>query len=1142
MKKLLEILAARDIWLRCENGRLKGNAPVGAITEEIRTRIAACKEELLAHLSSQETSVPATGGNRVALSSSQRRLLVLEEFAGVGAAYILPAVLRLRGEVKIPQLRAALSAIVMRHEVLRTLLRFDDGSHYGIVLQEPETPLHIADVQALAEEHKRQEIERIVTAALTKPFDLAHEIPLRTSLIATDDRDYLFVVAFHHSAADGWSFGIFQRELGAAYNALVCGKDAGLEPLKMQYADYAVWQHQHFSGSLREIRQNYWRNELAGSPHTLDLPVDHPRPQLQSFNGSSIHFAIDGETGTRMKTLSEEAGATLFMTLLAGFGIFLSRSCGQEDLLAAIPMHNRLKEEFEPLIGYFSDTVPLRLRLEGDPTFLELLNRIRSASIGAYENQDIPFDELVNTIQPARDLSRNPLVQVMFALQNAPLHGAQPQLELHGLQVEALEVDQKFIRLDLEMHLWETEAGLRGMLFYNTDLFRRDTAEKMCSRYCRIVQAASLQPRVPLSALPWLDESELMAITREWNATARPYSDSATLHGLFHALAVQNPETTALVSGSRRLSRRELDTLSDRVAEWLRQSGVTPGQMVGICAGGSWCSIVAMLAILKARGVYVPLDPSLPQPRLELMARDAGVRLILTETDVHDSLRSWWQGETLTVDRADLPPSASPDENGDPDALCYLIYTSGSTGIPKGVRVRHRGVINMVEAICSRLKPTAEDVWTVFHSHSFDLSVWEIWGALLSGGTLVTVDRNLARNPDAFYELAAREGVTILNQTPTALEQFAYCHERAGQAVPLRHIGCGGESFPLALAARVLGWGTPLWNFYGPTEATVWASAHRVTRADLQRATLPIGRPLSNMQMYILDPHGKPLPPNIPGELCIGGVGVACGYHNRSELTAEKFTENPFDRSGGNRLYHTGDLARYDKDGTILVLGRMDRQAKLRGFRIELGEIEHALCSLASIKQAVAVVREDNGPKRVVAYIVAGKDSPPDASLIQQLRERLPEYMMPQAIVRLAALPVSHNGKVDVGALPEPVQVDAARDYKAPRTPTEKLLVSTWAEMLGRERIGIDDNLFDSGASSLQVVQVQRRLQTSLLPELAVTDFFRYPTIRGLAAFLSRTTPQVSEDMNPAEQRSIARRKALQRQRQPGKQRRSPNV
>jgi amino acid adenylation domain-containing protein len=1142
MEELLNTLASRDIRLRSENGRLKCNAPAGAITENIRDQIAAHKEELLAHLNSREDSAAhSVRDDKVALSYSQRRLLVLEELAGVGAAYILPAVLRLRGDLNEYHLRDALHAIITRHRVLRTILKYGDGSYHGILLEEPEPPLRVHDLQALDEKRKPEEIERIITQTITTPFDLAHEIPLRTALLKIRGQEHLFVVAFHHSAADGWSIGIFQEELAAAYNERVRGTVSALKPLTMQYADYAAWQQEHFSGSVGDKRQTYWRNALAGASHTLSLPTDIPRPSLQTFNGSSVHFALDGDTSSRLKTLSSEAGATVFMTLLAGFGVFLSRSCGQEDILAGIPMHNRLKQEFEPLIGYFSDTVPVRLRLEGNPTFLELLDRIRSASIDAYENQDIPFDELVNSIQPERDLSRNPLVQVMFALHNAPLHGVQPQLDLDGLQVEALEVDQKFIRLDLEMHLWETASGIHGMLFYNTDLFQRDTAEKMCERYRRIVQAAASHPRAPVSSFPLLDASEVEQITRTWNATDHPYSDTATLHEQFHALAVQNPEAAAIVSGTTRLNRRELDALSDRGAACLKHSGVKPGDMVGIFAGRSWCSIVAMLAILKAGGAYVPLDPAYPQARLELMARDAGVRVILTEAEQHDALRNWWQGEALRIDRDDLPVSTVQYEKGDPDALCYLIYTSGSTGTPKGVRVRHRSVINMVEAICSRLKPSENDVWTVFHSHSFDLSVWEIWGALLTGGTLVVVDQNIARNPDAFYELAVREGVTILNQTPTALEQFAYCHERAGKVVPLNHIGCGGESFPSVLAARVLEWNTPLWNFYGPTEATVWASAHRVTRADLQQATLPIGRPFANMRMYIIDPYGNPLPPNIPGELCIGGVGVACGYHNRPELTAEKFTENPFDQSSERHLYHTGDLARYDNDGMIFVLGRMDRQAKLRGFRLELGEIEHALCSLASIKQAVAVMREDNGEKRVVAYIVAGTDAPPDASLKMQLRDKLPEYMVTQTIVRLAELPVSHNGKIDVGALPRPIQVETAREYKAPRTTTEKLLVSVWSETLSRERIGIDDNLFDIGANSLQVVQVQRRLQASLSQELVVTDFFRYPTIRGLAAHLSQTR-KVSEDMNPAEQRSDARRKALQHQRQAGKRRRSPNV
>lgn len=1165
MDDLLNTLASLDIQLRRENGTLKCNAPAGVMSPDIRERIAAHKEELLAHFRQQEISSEPDGEHIlpvsrddgiVPLSFSQRRLLVLEEFAGVGAAYILPAVLRLRGSIQVNHLRAALGKIITRHEVLRTLMRFDEGSFCGSVVSDPEIPLSIIDLQGIKSEQQQREIERNIDLTIQTPFELSKDLPLRTSLIKIREAEYVFIVAFHHSVADGWSIGIFQRELAAFYNELVQGGAGQQEPLKIQYADYAAWQQQRFSGVYRERKGNYWKKELEGSAHTLNFPTDKPRPALQTFNGSSVLFDINRETTSRLKEVSAKGEATLFMTLLAGYGVFLSRSCTQDDILVGIPMHNRLRQEFEALIGYFSDTVPVRLQLAGNPTFLDLLSRIRTASIGAYENQDIPFDEVVNAIQPERDLSRNPLVQVMFALQNAPLHGPQPQLELHGAEVEAIEVNQQFIRLDLEMHLWETYDGLKGMLFYNTDLFDRHTAEKMCARYCRILQTMAANPDERISQMVWLDRDEHHQITQKWNATGRSYSDQATLHEQFHSLAVADPAALAIVSGDDRLTREELDSLADRIAGWLRRSGVKAGDKVGIFTGRTWCSIAAMLGILKANGVYVPVDSGYPAARRDLMINDAGVRCILTESSFWDSVADWWHGPFLSVDSDQLPTAMEKREKGDPDALCYIIYTSGSTGIPKGVRVRHRAVINMVEAICAELKPSSDEVWTVFHSHSFDLSVWEIWGGLLSGGTLVMVDAEVARDPDAFYTLAVREQVTLLSQTPTALEQFAPCHEEANKKIPLRHIGCGGESFPSKLAERVLKWNIPVWNFYGPTEATVWASVHRVGLADLQQATVPIGHPFANMRMYILDEYGNPLPPNSPGELCIGGVGVACGYHNRPELTEEKFTENPFDLSSEHRLYHTGDLARFAHDGTISVLGRMDRQAKIRGFRIEPGEIEYALCALAPITQAVVVLRDDDGDSGIIAYIVAEKDAPDDETLRIQLRERLPEYMIPQAIVRLEKLPVSHNGKIDIAALPPPDQTRSARDYKAPRTKTEKLLASMWSEVLGRKRVGVDDNLFDIGVNSLLVVQVQRKLQSSLSNDLVVTDFFRYPTIGALAAYLanaeqrpsessptSPTSPVSPENVNnPAEQRSAARKKAMQRQQQVLKQSRRRNV
>jgi amino acid adenylation domain-containing protein len=1138
MDELLDTLAALDIRLRAEDGRLKCSAPAGGIPPAIRDRIAAHKTELLAHLSREHEPIRTVARNgSVPLSFSQRRLLVLEELAGVGAAYILPAVLRLRGALRQDLLSGALHSIVLRHEVLRTTLGFSDGAFQGLVVPNPGPPLRSYDLRAMEGRSRQEEIERLIDLTTTTPFDLSRDIPFRASLLTTGDQESLLVVAFHHSAADGWSIGIFQRELAAAYNARRHGLPDEPEPLQIQYADFAAWQQARFRGSYGEKRRGYWRKKLEGACHVLALPTDKPRPALQTFNGGSVNFALDGHTAGRLKELAAGAGATLFMALLAGFGVLLCRSCGQDDILVGVPMHNRLRRELEPLIGYFSDTVPVRLLLTGQPTFNELLGRVRNASIGAYENQDIPFDELVNAIRPERDLSRNPLVQVMFALQNAPLHGPRPRLDLDGLLVEAVEVEgeEKFTRLDLEMHLWESGMGLHGMLFYNSDLFVRETAEKMGGRYCRILRMMAAEPNEWIARMPWLDADEHRIITREWNATKRPYSSRATLHGQFHALAVADPAAPAIVSGGDRLSRGQLDARSDRIAGWLQRSGVTPGEMVGIFTRRSWCSIAAMLAILKAGGVYVPLDPTYPPARRDFMIEDAGVRTILTDASLRAELAAWWPGPSLAVDSDDLPEASTIPAKNDPDSLCYLIYTSGSTGTPKGVRVRHRGVINMVEAICCRLQPAEDEVWTVFHSHSFDFSVWEIWGALLSGGTLVTVDLDVARNPDDFYQLAVREGVTLLSLTPTALEQFAACHEQGCRAVPLRHLACGGESFPSALAARVLGWGIPLWNFYGPTEATVWASVHRVTPRDLQQAAIPIGRPFANMSMYILDEHGNPLPPNSPGELCIGGVGVACGYHNRPELTREKFTANPFDPEGDSRLYglyHSGDLARFAHDGTITVLGRMDRQAKLRGFRIELGEIEHALRAVAGIGQAVAVLKEDGaGVKRIVAYLTAEGEPPTDETVKSRLRESLPEYMIPQTIVRLAELPVSANGKIDIAALPAPAENQTTRDYRAPRTETEKILAAAWSEALGRERIGVDDNLFDIGANSLLVVQVQRKLRSLFSADLGVTDFFRYPTLGALAAYLSEAENR-PEGSNPAEERSAARREAMRRRQQ----------
>jgi amino acid adenylation domain-containing protein len=841
----------------------------------------------------------------------------------------------------------------------------------------------------------------------------------------------------------------------------------------------------------------------------LKLRTDRPRPAIQSFNGARQYFVLSKALSERVKGLSKRHRVTLFTTLLAAFQALLHRYTGQNDIVIGSPVAGRNQSETESLIGFFLNMLVLRADLSGNPTFEELLNRVREVCLEAYSHQDLPFEKLVEELQPDRDLSRTPLFQVMFAFQNTP----RPALELASLTVGDFEVPG-IARYDLHLFM-EEQNELRGWVDYNTDLFNATTITRMLGHFQALLEGIVAHPEQRLSDLLILTEAERQQLLVEWNDTKRDYPTDKCIHQMFEAQVERTPDAVAVVCEDRQLTYRELDCRANQLAHYLSSLGVGPEVPVGICVERSLEMVVGLLAILKAGGAYVPLDPDYPTERLAYMLDDIQAPLLLTQRHLVQKLPAQ-QSKVISLD-GDCEIIADESEENlsvptTPENLAYVIYTSGSTGQPKGVQICHRSVTRLLNATGPMFGFDEHDVWTVFHSYAFDFSVWEIWGALLQGGRLVVVPLETAQSPAAFRDLLHRERVTVLNQTPSAMRQLLEVRPESSKSADgwnPRLIICGGEAFPRDLAGPLMESGAAVWNFYGPTEATVWATINPVTTTGSTSQSIPIGRPIADRQIYLLDQNLQPVPVGVPGELHIAGAGLARGYFKRPELTAEKFIPHPFSNESGARLYKTGDLACYLPDGNIEFLGRSDHQVKVRGFRIELGEIEVLLSQHPAVRDTVVLAREETpGDKRLVAYIVTAQaEAPPASDLREFLRHRLPDYTIPSSFVFLEALPLTPNGKVDRRALPAPDQSrpDLKEAFVAPRTEAEKVIAGIWSEVLKLDKVGIHDNFFNLGGHSLLATQVVSRVRKAFDVDVPLRAIFETPTLLGLAVQVAQT-------------------------------------
>ncbi|HVR99977.1 MAG TPA: non-ribosomal peptide synthase/polyketide synthase [Thermoanaerobaculia bacterium] len=1044
------------------------------------------------------------------LSFAQQRLWFIDQLEPGSPAYNMPTALRASGRLSVEALARSLTEVARRHEPLRTVFRpSENGPLQVIEAPGPIDPPRI-DLSGLGEPEREREVGRLAIEEARRPFDLGRGPLLRSALLELGEKEHVVLFTLHHIVSDGWSTGVLIREVSEFYEAFRSSRPSPLAELPIQYADFAVWQRNWLSGEVLERELSYWRGKLAGAPPVLELPTDRPRPAVQSFRGGREPLELPASLWESLRAFSRRSGGTLFMTFLAAFQALLSRYSEQRDLCVGTPVAGRNRLETEELIGFFVNTLVLRGDLSGDPGFVDLLGRVRSSVLEAHAHQDLPFEMLVEELQPERSHSHEPLFQVVVDFHNQ----RRDPLVLTELGWSPIRAEQDMVHFDLILTGVESPSVLSGQLEYRTDLFDAVTARRMLGHLGSVLEGVVADPAARISELPLLSVAEREELRAEWSKLAS-FGPASCLHERFEAQARRSPEAPAVVLDTESLSYGELDRRANRLARELRRRGVGSEEVVGICLERSLELVVAVLGVLKAGGAYLPLDPAYPQDRLSFLLSDSGAPWMITMRALEGSLPESGAGRIYLDEEGEWGADESPVVSGaSPENLAYVIYTSGSTGRPRGVMVSHRNVDRLLSATEGWFGFGPRDVWTLFHSFAFDFSVWEMWGALAYGGSLVVVPYWVSRSPESFHRLLAQEGVTVLNQTPPAFRQMMHADEKSGGSaeLPLRLVIFGGESLEIgSLRPWVERHGASrprLVNMYGITETTVHVTYRALSEGDvLGGIGSAIGRPIPDLVLRVLGRGLEAQPVGISGELCVGGEGLARGYLGRPELTAERYVPDPWASAPGSRLYRSGDLGRRLADGDVEYLGRIDLQVKVRGFRIELGEIEAALSNCAGIREAVVIVREDEpGDRRLVAYVVGETEVPSASELREALRQRLPEHMVPADFVSLEALPLTVNGKVDRAGLPAPDRSGAelATGEERMRSPFEEVLSGIWEEVLRRERVGTEENFFELGGHSLLATQVMSRIRQAFGVELPLRILFERPTVSGLADEVER--------------------------------------
>ncbi|MGA9770378.1 MAG: amino acid adenylation domain-containing protein [Blastocatellia bacterium] len=1073
-------------------------------------------------------------------SFGQQRIWLIEQLDPGTSIHNIPVALRMKGVLDVAALEESLNQIQRRHEVLRTSFATMDGRAVQIVHPPCDVRLPVVSLQSISGSDDEAKITIMARQEAQQPFDLSTDMPLRAKLLRVDDHDHVLLLTVHHIAADGWSMGVLTRELCELYRTLLSGNAPQLPDLPIQYADFAHWQREYLQGEVLRKQLDYWKQKLGGRLPVLELPFDHPRQSIRTSDGAAQILQLSESLTDELKTVSRQQGVTLFMTLLSAFGVLLHRYSGQKEILIGTPIANRSFEETERLIGLFINNLAIRVDLNGDPCFRELLHRIRNTSLEAYANQDVPFEKLVEELQPERNLSHTPVFQVLLALQNSPM----PALELPGVTASGIELHNGKAKFDLALLVEEREGALFGILEYNTDLFEEATISRMLAHFELLLEGAIRDIDLSVSQLPLVSEAERHQLLLELNDTRGDYTEGVCIHDLFEAHAIRSADSIAVYFEGSELSYGDLNQRANQLAHYIRKIGVGPEVLVGLFMDRSIEMIIAILGILKAGGAYVPLDATYPKQRLAFMLEDSGVSVLLTMSHLAGALPEN-RARVVLLDAEDDAIASQSDENPvsgvTPDNLAYVIYTSGSTGRPKGTMIRHESLVSYTETVTERYGVVAEDRVLQFCSISFDISVEEIFPCLTSGAVLALRTDAMVSSAQTFLEKAREWELTFMSLPTAYWHELTAALETNGFILPpsLRVIIIAGER---ALPERLSIWHEAvqgrvrLINTYGLTESTVVSTICELTDPALSNTgsgEVSIGRPMRNSEVYLMDSNQQPVPIGVHGEMYLGGLLLARGYFKRPEATSDRFIPDPFSFQAGARLYRTGDLARLLPDGDIEFLGRVDNQVKIRGFRVELHEVELAINEHPSVHESIAVVREDMpGRKRIVAYVVAKQGQDVSSSDLRSfLYDGLPEYMVPHSFVMLDTLPLSPNGKLDRAALPAPQSIRPEMEvfYVAPRDEIEQALATIWQEALQVEKVGVHDNFFELGGHSLLLLQVHAKMRELFKRDLPIVELFQYPSISSLAKYLSDGQAEQSSDGSEAVRAESSRRSTKRR-------------
>jgi amino acid adenylation domain-containing protein len=1064
------------------------------------------------------------------LSFAQQRLWFLDQLQPGSPAYTIAMAYRIKGAVNVAALEKSVNEIIRRHEILRTTFQTIDGQPVQVIVPALSVKFIIETLAEFPVEQREAEMQKRAVAEAREPFNLATGPLLRSRLFQLSEHEHVLLLTAHHIVFDGWSISVFNQELATLYETYIQEKPSPLPELPIQYADFAYWQREWLQGEVLDAELGYWKQQLSGAPSVLELPGDRPRPAVQTLQGGLYSFKLSKALSQALEVLNRRTGCTLFQTLLAAFQVLLYRYTGQVDIVIGSPIANRRHIEIEPLIGFFANTLVMRSDLSGNPTFLELLERVREMTLDAYTHQDLPFEKIVDELRPQRDLSYAPLIQVLFVLQNA----SDANLKLIDLDVQPLEINNRTAKFDLSLELVEAEDGLKGSIQYSVDLFNAATIVRMADHLQVLLEGIVATPSSHISNLPLLTISEYQQLLVTWNETQAEYDEQQGLHHLVETQARRTPEAWALVFEHERLTYRSLDEQATQLAHYLRAQGVGPEQLVGLALPRSLEMVIGLLAILKAGGICLPLDPEYPPERLAFMLQDAQASLLLTQESLLARFSSY-PGTRICLESAWPAIREQPTTPGPwpfhPQQGASVVYTSGSTGTPKGVLLRHSSLCNRILWGQMTMPLTPADRVLQEASLSFDFALWELFAPLAVGAQVILARPGGQRDLEYLLDLVEEQGITVLHLIPSLLRVLLEQPDLQ-RCQSVRQVYGGAEALPTELWERYAHhMHAPFYNVYGPSEASIDSTCWRCEPGN-QSALMPIGHPIGKVQVYLLDPFGQLVPVGVPGEIYLAGAGLARGYLHRADLTAERFVPHPFSVTGGERLYRTGDVARWRGDGSLEYLGRVDQQVKVRGFRVEPGEIEAVLAAHPAVRASVVVVREEQpGDKRLVAYVQPEPGRRLESGqLRQELQKKVPDYMLPNWFVVLDAFPMLPTGKIDRDRLPAPQAQDLRRSqhYVPPRTPAEEILAHIWAQVLGIERIGIHDNFFELGGDSIRSIRIIARAKEAGL-QFSVQQLFRYQTIADLieSSKLSLESSEVLPHTKPFDLLSASDRRRM---------------